>query len=174
MRGSGSRRGGARAGGAGRVAWALAAMTALLVAPGGGGRAEPGPPGVAVPGWHGDPASFDRMIPALQAAGLTVLDFDPHRPGPQALYYAPTADGQHTVGGFGRWNASGGDMRPGSPFLHTMGVAEPPGERYVAIGGAPPWLPFPRHHYAGAGVAHGYHAPVPAEAAVLSGHEHRL
>ncbi|HEV7864681.1 MAG TPA: alpha/beta fold hydrolase, partial [Acidimicrobiia bacterium] len=216
-------------------------------------RADPVVPVVLIPGWHGEAASFDRMIPALEAAGLTVLDFDPTRPGPQALSYAPTADGQHipalaggvveeaieaalardgyppgapvdvvgysmggliarwlvehpggdvgpdwagrvgtlvmlgtpshgtfeawvpgTIGGFGRWNATGGDMRPGSPFLRTLAGAEPSGERYVAIGGAPGWLPFPRHDYDGDGVAHGYDGLVPSESPFLAGDEHYL
>jgi hypothetical protein len=79
-----------------------------------------------------------------------------------------------TVGGFGRWNATGGDMRPGSPFLRSMASAEPAGERYVAIGGAPPWLPVPRHDYDGDGVAHGYDGLVPAESPFLAGDEHYL
>jgi hypothetical protein len=207
-------------------------LAALLPA---AARAEPSVPVVLIPGWHGDPGSFDRMIPALEGAGLTVLDFDPGRAGPQALAYAPTADGQHipdvaaavvrpaidaalaragyppdaevdivgysmgglvarslieqgewadrvrtlvmlgtpnhgtiaawvpaTVGGFGRWNATGSDMRPGSPFLRSMGTAEPAGERYVAIGGAPPWLPVR------------YDGLVPSESPFLTGDEHYL
>ncbi|HVW31261.1 MAG TPA: alpha/beta fold hydrolase [Acidimicrobiia bacterium] len=182
-------------------------------------------PVVLLPGWHGDPVSFDRMIPALGAAGLTAL----------AVGYAPDADGEHipdlatrvvapaieaalaragypaagpidvvgysmgglvarylieragwaprvrtlvmlgtpnhgtiaawvpsTVGGFGRWNATGGDMRPGSAFLRSMGTAEPPGERYVAIGGAPTWLPAR------------YDGLVPSDSPFLSGDEHYL
>ena len=233
-----------------RFLLALVVLSALLIAP---ARAALPVPVVLIPGWHGAAASLDRMIPALQAAGLTVLDFDPARPGPQALSYAPTADGQHipdlagrvveeaieaalahsgyppgasvdivgysmgglvaryliehpggdvepgwaarvgtlvmlgtpnhgtfeawvpgTVGGFGRWNVTGGDMRPGSPFLRTMGGAEPAGERYVAIGGAPSWLPFPRHDYDGDGVPHGYDGLVPSESPFLSGDEHYL
>lgn len=223
------------------------ALVAALVAPVRAVAAGEGAPVVLVPGWHGDPASFDRMIPALQAAGLDVLDFDPGRPGPQALAYAPSADGQHIpdvavrvvgpaveaalaraghprgapvdivgfsmgglvarhliekagwaarvgtlvmlgtpnhgtvaawvpakVGGFGRWNATGGDMRPGSPFLSALGAAEPPGERYVAIGGAPPWLPLPRHDYDGDGVGHGYDGLVPAESPFVAGAERYL
>src|SRR5919198_3550560 len=215
-----------------RLALAVVALTVVLVAPGRSARADRPVPVVLIPGWHGDPASFDRMIPALEAAGLTVLDFDPSRPGSQALAYAPTADGQHipdvaagvvrpaieaalvragyppgaavdivgysmgglvaryliekagwagrvgtlvmlgtpnhgtiaawvpgTIGGFGRWNASGGDMRPGSPFLESLGAAEPAGERYVAIGGAPPWLPFR------------YDGLVPSESPFLAGDE---
>lgn len=230
-----------------RVWLALVVLSALLFAPGRPARADLPVPVVLIPGWHGDAASFGRMIPALQAAGLTVLDFDPGSPGPQALSYAPTGDGQHipdlagavvrpaieaalaragyppgapvdmvgysmgglvaryliekagwagrvgtlvmlgtpnhgtfeawvpgTVGGFGRWNATGGDMRPGSPFLRTMDPFEPPGERYVAIGGAPPWLPLPRHDYDGDGVAHGHDGLVPSESPFLSGDEHYL
>ena len=221
-----------------RRAFALAVLAVLavwLVVPLDAARARPPVPVVLIPGWHGDPASFDRMIPALERAGLSVLDFDPGQPGVQALAYRPTADGQHipdvatgvvqpaieaalvraghppgaavdvvgfsmgglvarylvekagwasrvgtlvmlgtpshgtiaawvpgTIGGFGRWNATGGDMRPGSPFLRSMGTAEPPGERYVAIGGAPPWLPFR------------YDGLVPSESPFLSGDERYL
>jgi pimeloyl-ACP methyl ester carboxylesterase len=216
-----------------RLGMALVVLAAFLVAP--GARAERPVPVVLIPGWHGDPAAFDRMIPALEAAGLTVLDFDPSRPGRQAMAYAPTADGQHipgvaaqvvspaieaalaragypsgaavnvvgysmgglvarylvekagwaarvetlvmlgtpnhgtiaawvpgTIGGFGRWNATGGDMRPGSPFLRSMGSAEPAGERYVAIGGAPSWLPLR------------YDGLVPSESPFLTGDERYL
>ena len=231
----------------------LAALLPLGVVSGVSARADLPVPVVLIPGWHGEPDSFDAMVPALEAAGLTVLDFDGARPGRQALAYAPTADGQHipdvaadvvepaieaalaragyppgapvhvvgysmgglvarwliehpggrvaagwaervgtlvmlgtpnhgtiaawvpgTIGGFGRWNATGGDMRPGSPFLRSMGQAEPPGERYVAVGGAPPWLPFPRHDYDGDGTAHGYDGLVPAESPFLRGDEHYL
>ena len=218
-----------------RVALATAVLTVLFLAPAVSVRADLPVPVVLIPGWHGDPASFDHMIPALQGAGLRVLDFDPARPGPQAMAYAPTADGQHipdvatkvvrpaieaalaragypagsavdvvgysmgglvaryliekagwaprvgttvmlgtpnhgtiaawvpgTIGGFGRWNATGGDMRPGSPFLGSLGTAEPAGERYVGIGGAPPWLPFR------------YDGLVPSESPFLGGDEHYL
>ena len=213
----------------------LAFLVLVAWLPGALAHADPPVPVVLIPGWHGDPASFDRMIPALEAAGLTVLDFDPGRGGVQALAYAPANDGQHipevaaavvrpaidaalaragypagaavdvvgysmgglvarslieqsgwadrirtlvmlgtpnhgtiaawvpaTVGGFGRWNATGADMRPGSPFLRAMGTAEPAGERYVAIGGAPPWLPFR------------YDGLVPSESPFLTGDEHYL
>jgi hypothetical protein len=230
-----------------RLVLAVVALTVALVAPAGVARAELPVPVVLIPGWHGEPAAFDRMIPALEASGLTVLDFDPAQPGPQALAYAPTAEGQHipdisaavvrpaidaalvragyppgaavdvvgysmgglvarwlvekagwasrvntlvmlgtpnhgtiaawvpgTLGGFGRWNASGGDMRPGSPFLASLGLAEPAGERYVAIGGAPAWLPVPRNDFDGDGVAHGYDGLVPSESPFLAGDEHYL
>lgn len=232
--------------------------------------ADPVQPVVLIPGWHGGADAFDTMIPVLEAAGLPVLDFDPGRPGTQALSYAPSGDGQHisyvaghiveeqitaalaragyppdtridvvgysmgglvarfllehpgadvddfsaargwfgdgtpdvagdwaeriddlvmlgtpshgtwlgfvpgTIGGFGRWNATGGDMRPGSPFLDRMGGAEPAGERYVTIGGAPRYLPFPAQDYNGDGVAHGYDGLVPAESPFLSGSEQYL
>jgi hypothetical protein len=225
----------------------LAALLPVLVAPGQRARADLPVPVVLIPGWHGDPASFNWMIPALEAAGLTVLDFDAARPGRQALSYAPTAGGQHipevaadvvqpaveaalaragypprapvdivgysmgglvarsliekggwasrvgtvvmlgtpnhgtiaawvpgTIGGFGRWNATGGDMRPRSPFLRSLGTAEPTGERYVGIGGAPAWLPVPRHDFDGDGVAHGYDGLVPSESPFLAGDEHYL
>jgi hypothetical protein len=218
-----------------RVTLAITVLTALLLAPVVPVRAGLPVPVVLIPGWHGDPAAFDRMIPALEAAGLSVLDFDPSRPGAQAMAYAPTANGQHipdvavgvvapaidqalgragyppgaavdvigysmgglvarylieksgwasrvgtlamlgtpnhgtiaawvpgTIGGFGRWNASGGDMRPGSPFLRSLATAEPAGERYIAIGGAPPWLPFR------------YDGLVPSESPFLTGDEHYL
>lgn len=79
-----------------------------------------------------------------------------------------------TIGGFGRWNPTGGDMRPGSAFLRRMGGAEPAGERYVTIGGAPRYLPFPAHDFNGDGVAHGYDGLVPAESPFLTGSEQYL
>ena len=218
-----------------RVALAMAVLAVLFLAPVVSARAGLPVPVVLIPGWHGDPAAFNRMIPALEAAGLSVLDFDPARPGAQALAYAPSADGQHipdvaagvvapaidralaragypggatvdivgysmgglvarflieksgwagrvgtlamlgtpnhgtmaawvpgTIGGFGRWNPTGGDMRPGSPFLRSLGTAEPAGERYVAIGGAPPWLPLR------------YDGLVPSESPFLTDDEHYL
>jgi pimeloyl-ACP methyl ester carboxylesterase len=253
-----------------RVVLVVAVLSAVLL-PVASSLAEPGrDPVVLIPGWHGGAASFDRMIPVLEAAGILVLDFDPARPGTQALSFAPTADGQHisfiaakivqeqiqaalaragyrpdqhvdmvgysmgglvarfliehpgadvdsfstdrgwfgdgtpdvasdwaervdnlvmlgtpnhgtfeawvpgTIGGFGRWNASGGDMRPGSAFLRRMGLSEPAGERYVAIGGAPWYLPLPSWDYDGDGVAHGYDGLVPAESPFLAGDEHYL
>ena len=251
-----------------RAVLVVVALAAVLVpVP---SRADPVQPVVLIPGWHGGAASFNTMIPVLEAAGLPVLDFDPARPGTQALAYAPDGEGQHisyvagriveeqittalaragypgdtpvdvvafsmgglvarfllehpgadvdhyndargwfgdgtpdvagnwagriddlimlgtpshgtwlgfvpgTIGGFGRWNATGGDMRPGSPFLDRMGGAEPAGERYVTIGGAPRYLPFPAHDFNGDGVAHGYDGLVPAESPFLTGSEQYL
>jgi triacylglycerol lipase len=208
-----------------RLALALTILTAAFVAPGVAARADPPVPVVLLPGWHGDPGSFDAMVPALERAGLRAV----------AVGYSPSADGQHipevasavvgpaieaalvrlgypagspvdivgysmgglvarsliekagwaprvrnlvmlgtpnhgtvaawvpsTVGGFGRWNATGADMRPGSAFLRSMGTAEPAGERYVAIGGAPAWLPVR------------YDGLVPSESPFLTGDEHYL
>jgi hypothetical protein len=233
-------------------------------------RADPIQPVVLIPGWHGGASSFETMIPVLESAGLPVLDFDPTRPGAQAMSYAPTGDDQHmsyvaghiveeqitaalaragypddtridvvgfsmgglvarflvehpgadvdgfsadrgwfgdgtpdvagnwaeriddlimlgtpshgtwlgfvpgTIGGFGRWNPTGGDMRPGSTFLARMAKAEPAGERYVTIGGAPRYLPFPAHDFNGDGVTHGYDGLVPAESPFLTGSEQYL
>lgn len=233
-------------------------------------EATPAQPVVLIPGWHGGASTFDTLIPVLEGAGMTVVDFDPTRPGTQALDYAPDGDGQHipyvagkiveeritealrrggyapdttidvvshsmgglvarfllehpgadvdhfsaargwygdgipdvagdwsariddlvmlgtpnhgtwlgfvpgTIGGFGRWNPTGGDMRPGSPFLRRMGTSEPAGERYVTIGGAPRYLPFPAHDFNGDGVGHGYDGLVPAESPFLAGSEQYL
>jgi triacylglycerol lipase len=141
-------------------------------------------PVVLIPGGHADPATFDRMIPALRSAGLDAI----------AVGYRPSADGQHipdvattvvgpaigaalvrhgypedgpvdivgysvgglvarslvekagwaervrnlvmlgipnhstiaawvpaTVGVFGRWNATGADMRPGRSLHPELG-----------------------------------------------------
>jgi hypothetical protein len=55
-----------------------------------------------------------------------------------------------------------------------MGRAEQAGERYVTIGGAPRYLPFPAHDFNGDGVAHGYDGLVPAESPFLTGSEQYL
>lgn len=208
-----------------RFGLVLVALAAVLVAPGRWARADRPVPVILLPGWRGEPATFDRMVPALKSAGIDAI----------AVGYRPSADGQHipdlattvvgpaieaalvsngypkdgpvdivgysmgglvarslvekagwaervrnlvmlgtpnhgtiaawmpaTVGVFGRWNATGADMRPGSPFLRSLGTAEPAGERYVAIGGAPPWLPFR------------YDGLVPSESPFLPGDEHYL
>lgn len=60
------------------------------------GRTHEGPfPILLVHGWTGTGASFDEMIPKLQAQGLSVLDCDSSKTGTQALTYAPTAGSQH-------------------------------------------------------------------------------
>jgi pimeloyl-ACP methyl ester carboxylesterase len=74
-----------------------------------------------------------------------------------------------TIGGFGAWNASGGDMRPGSVFLTKMGYAEPAGEYYTAIGGNPAYGQFLKYDHTGDGVKHGFDGVVPAESPYVTG-----
>jgi pimeloyl-ACP methyl ester carboxylesterase len=222
-------------------------------------------PVVLIHGWTGSGSSFTTLIPKLQAAGATVVDFDPNTPGVQALTYAPTSSSQHipyiackivqqkikaalqqngfdpnaqkidivahsmgglvarflvehpgadvdsfnsggwygdgvadcdsnwasrvddlvmlgtpnhgtwegwvpgTIGLFGAWNASGGDMRPGSTFLTKMGYAEPAGETYSCIGGNPTYGGFLQYDYNGDGVKHGFDGVVPAESPYVTG-----
>jgi hypothetical protein len=52
-------------------------------------------PVLLVHGWTSNGATFDDMIPKLQAAGINVLDCDTAVAGKQALSYGPTASGQH-------------------------------------------------------------------------------
>lgn len=220
-------------------------------------------PIVLVHGWTGNGASWNPMIPKLQAQGLTVLDFDTTTAGTQALSYAPSA-GQHvpllakqvqgkiqtalanagyastqkidivahsmgglvsrflvekpgadvdywsstsgwygdgvadirsdwasrvddlvmlgtpnhgtweawvpgTIGLFGAWNASGGDMKPNSLFLQKMGYAEKAGEYYTAIGGDPAYGQFLKYDYTGDGIKHGFDGVVPAESPYVTG-----
>lgn len=74
-----------------------------------------------------------------------------------------------TIGLFGAWNASGGDMRPGSVFLQKMGYAEPTGEYYTAIGGNPSYGQFLTYDYTGDGVKSGFDGVVPAESPYVTG-----
>lgn len=50
-------------------------------------------PILLVHGWTSEGATFDEMIPKLQAQGLTVLDCDSTKTGTQAMSYAPTGSG---------------------------------------------------------------------------------
>lgn len=52
-------------------------------------------PILLVHGWTSEGATFDEMIPKLEAQGLTVLDCEPGIAGTQAMSYAPTGSGQH-------------------------------------------------------------------------------
>jgi hypothetical protein len=251
------------------LAWSLLVVTAAVALP---ARAHEGNyPVVLIPGWHGDGAGFNEMIPKLQAQGITVLDFDTATPGVQAMDYAPTAAGQHisyvagkiveekikaaltangydaatqkvdivahsmgglvarflvekpgadvdywssttgwygdgvpdvdtnwaarvddlvmlgtpnhgtwegwvpgTLGGFGNWNTTGGDMAPGSRFLTNMGYAEKAGEYYTAIGGDPAYLQWMQYDYTGDGVKHGFDGVVPAESPYVTGADFSL
>ncbi len=42
---------------------------------------------IMIPGWHGDGGIFKVMIPILESQGINVVDFDPSKPGTQALYH---------------------------------------------------------------------------------------
>ena len=119
-----------------RVALAITVLVALFLAPVVPVRADLPVPVVLIPGWHGDPAAFDRMVPALEAAGLSVLDFDPSRPGAQALAYAPTTAGQHIPDVAvavvapaidGRWRGPATHAAPRSTSSGTRWAASLPG-----------------------------------------------
>jgi hypothetical protein len=74
-----------------------------------------------------------------------------------------------TLPAFGRWNATGADMRPGSAFLTAMGDAVPAHETYSCIGGNPAYGGFLQRDYDGDGVAHGFDGIVPAESPYVRG-----
>lgn len=74
-----------------------------------------------------------------------------------------------TVGGFGDWNPTGGDMAPNSKFLSLMGFAEPAGEVYRTIGGDPQYLQWLKYDYDGDGIKHGFDGVVPAESPYVTG-----
>jgi pimeloyl-ACP methyl ester carboxylesterase len=74
-----------------------------------------------------------------------------------------------TIGGFGNWNTTGGDMAPNSKFLSLMGYAEPAGEYYTTIGGDPTYLQFFSYDYNGDGISHGFDGVVPAESPFMTG-----
>ncbi len=79
-----------------------------------------------------------------------------------------------TIGGFGNWNASGGDMAPASRFLTRMGYAERAGEYYSAIGGDPWYLQWLQYDYTGDGIKHGFDGVVPAESPYVTGADFSL
>lgn len=74
-----------------------------------------------------------------------------------------------TIGGFGNWNASGGDMFTNSKFLTLMGYAEKAGEYYTTVGGDPWYLQWLQYDYNADGVTHGFDGVVPAESPFLTG-----
>jgi len=79
-----------------------------------------------------------------------------------------------TIGGFGNWNATGGDMAPNSRFLTNMGYAEKAGEYYTTVGGDPWYLQWLQYDYNGDGVNHGFDGVVPAESPFLTGSDQLL
>jgi pimeloyl-ACP methyl ester carboxylesterase len=74
-----------------------------------------------------------------------------------------------TIGGFGNWNTTGGDMAPNSKFLQLMGTTEPVGQHYTTIGGDPTYLQFFKYDYNGDGISHGFDGVVPAESPFMTG-----
>jgi pimeloyl-ACP methyl ester carboxylesterase len=112
-------------------------------------------------GWHGDGVADIRTDWASRVDDLVMLGTPNHG----------TWEGwvPGTIGGFGAWNASGGDMKPGSTFLTKMGYAEPAGETYTAIGGDPTYGQFLKYDYTGDGVKHGFDGVVPAESPFVTG-----
>jgi len=112
-------------------------------------------------GWHGDGTADIRTDWAARVDDLVMLGTPNHG----------TWEGwvPGTLGGFGVWNASGGDLRPGSVFLTKMGYAEKPGESYTAIGGDPSYGQFLRYDFTGDGVKHGFDGVVPAESPYVTG-----
>lgn len=112
-------------------------------------------------GWHGDGVADIRTDWAARIDDLVMLGTPNHG----------TWEGwvPGTLGGFGAWNASGGDMKPGSTFLTKMGYAEKAGESYTSIGGDPSYGQFLKYDYTGDGVKHGFDGVVPAESPYVTG-----
>ncbi len=112
-------------------------------------------------GWTGDGVADIRTDWATRVDDLVMLGTPNHG----------TWEGwvPGVLGGFGVWNASGGDMRPGSPFLTRMGYAEKAGETYTAIGGNPVYGQFLKYDYTGDGVTSGFDGVVPAESPFVTG-----
>lgn len=117
-------------------------------------------------GWYGDGIADVRTDWASRVDDLIMLGTPNHGtwqgwvPG--------------TIGGFGMWNATGGDMAPNSRFLTRMGYAEKAGEHYKAIGGDPWYLQWLQYDYNGDGVSHGFDGVVPAESPFLTGSDQTL
>ncbi len=112
-------------------------------------------------GWHGDGVADIRSDWASRIDDLVMLGTPNHG----------TWEGwvPGTIGLFGAWNASGGDMRPGSTFLTRTGASMPAGEHYASIGGDPTYGQFLKYDYTGDGVKHGFDGVVPAESPAVSG-----
>ena len=117
-------------------------------------------------GWYGDGIADVRTDWASRVDDLIMLGTPNHGtwqgwvPG--------------TLGGFGNWNATGGDMAPNSRFLTRMGYAEKAGEYYKTIGGDPWYLQWLQYDYNGDGIQHGFDGVVPAESPFLTGSDQTL
>ena len=112
-------------------------------------------------GWYGDGVADIRTDWASRVDDLVMLGTPNH--GTWEAWVPGT------LGVFGAWNASGGDMRPNSLLLQKMGYAEPAGEYYTAVGGDPSYGQFLKYDYTGDGVKHGFDGVVPAESPFVTG-----
>ncbi len=112
-------------------------------------------------GWYGNGVADVRTDWASRVDDLIMLGTPNHGTWEA---WVPTL-----IGGFGWWNPTGSDMRPGSEFLDRMGYAEPAGERYHAIGGDPQYLQWLQYDYDGDGIKHGFDGVVPAESPYVTG-----
>ncbi|MDX1611881.1 MAG: hypothetical protein R3185_05890 [Candidatus Thermoplasmatota archaeon] len=112
-------------------------------------------------GWYGDGTADVRTDWANRVDDLIMLGTPNHGTWEA---WVPS-----NLGGFGKWNPTGGDMYPGSTFLDAMGYDEPAGETYHAIGGDPAYLQILSYDYDGDGVSHGFDGVVPAESPYVNG-----
>ncbi|HUR68605.1 MAG TPA: hypothetical protein VM370_05105 [Candidatus Thermoplasmatota archaeon] len=112
-------------------------------------------------GWFGDGVADVRTDWASRVDDLVMLGTPNHG----------TWEGwvPATIGGFGNWNPTGGDMFGPSKFLSLMGYAEKAGETYRCVGGNPQYLQWLQFNYDGDSVAHGFDGVVPAESPFVTG-----
>lgn len=114
-------------------------------------------------GWHGDGVPDVAPDWAARVDDLVMLGTPNHG----------TWEGwvPSMVSRFLPWGAAGGDLRPGSALLRRLGVREPAGEHYVAIGGEPLHGQYLRFDHDGDGVARGFDDVVPTESPYVVGAE---
>lgn len=112
-------------------------------------------------GWYGDGAPDVRTDWKSRVDDLIMLGTPNH--GTWEAWVPAT------IGGFGNWNPTGGDMFYNSKFLSRMGYAEPSGEQYHCIGGDPQYLQWMKYDFDGDGIKHGFDGVVPAESPYVTG-----
>lgn len=112
-------------------------------------------------GWYGDGAADVRTDWASRVDDLVMLGTPNH--GTWEAWVPAT------IGGFGDWNPTGGDMFYSSKFLSLMGYAERAGETYRCVGGDPQYLQWMKYDFDGDGVKHGFDGVVPAESPHVTG-----
>ena len=112
-------------------------------------------------GWYGDGVADVRGDWASRVDDLIMLGTPNHGTWEA---WVPS-----TIGGFGDWNPTGGDMFYNSKFLTLMGYAEPTGETYRCVGGDPQYLQWMKYDYDGDGIKHGFDGVVPAESPYVTG-----